>query len=55
MQVPLLDLKGQFASLKQEIMKEIEELSDSQMFILGPKVAKLEEEIAAYSQAAGAC
>ena len=26
MQVPLLDLKGQFASLKQEIMKEIEEL-----------------------------
>ena len=37
MQVPLLDLKGQFASLKQEIMKEIEELSDSQMFILGAR------------------
>ena len=55
MQVPILDLKGQFAALKQEIMKEIEELSDSQMFILGPKVAKFEEEIAAYCRAAGAC
>lgn len=55
MQVPLLDLKGQFASLKNEIMKEIEELSDSQMFILGPKVAGFEEEIAEYCHAAGAC
>ena len=55
MQVPLLDLKGQFAALKPEIMKEIEELCDSQMFILGPKVAALETEIAAYSRANGAC
>ena len=55
MQVPLLDLKEQFAAMKPEIMKEIEELCDSQMFILGPKVAKLETEIAEYSHAVGGC
>ena len=55
MQVPLLDLKEQFAAMKPEIMKEIEELCDSQMFILGPKVAKLESEIAEYSHAVGGC
>lgn len=55
MQVPLLDLKGQFAALKAEIMQEMEELCDSQMFILGPKVAAFESEVAAYSGAVGAC
>ena len=55
MQVPLLDLKGQFASMKSEIMKEIEALCDTQMFILGNKVSTLENEIAAYSGAVGAC
>ena len=54
MQVPLLDLKGQFAAMKPEIMKEMEELCDSQMFILGAKVANFESEVAAYSNAAGA-
>ena len=55
MQVPLLDLKGQFSALKPEIMKAMEELCDSQLFILGPKVAEFELEVAAYSGAAGAC
>ena len=55
MQIPLLDLKGQFASMKSEIMKEIESLCDTQMFILGSKVSALENEIAAYSGAVGAC
>ena len=55
MQVPLLDLKGQYAPLKDEIMKEIEEVCDSQMFILGPKVEKLEREIAQYCGCAYAC
>ena len=55
MQVPLLDLRGQFSALKPEIMKAMEELCDSQLFILGPKVAEFESEVAAYSGAAGAC
>lgn len=55
MQVPLLDLKGQFAPLKNEIMKEIEEVCDSQYFILGPKVEKFEKEVAKYCGCSFAC
>jgi dTDP-4-amino-4,6-dideoxygalactose transaminase len=48
MKVPLLDLKVQFSSMKDEIMKVIEELFDSQLFILGPKVEEFEKKIAEY-------
>ena len=46
MKVPLLDLQGQYNNLKDEIIKEMIEICDSQRFILGPKVEKLEKEIA---------
>lgn len=46
--VPLLDLKAQYAPMKKEIMAVIERVVDSQYFILGPDVAELEKEIAAY-------
>jgi dTDP-4-amino-4,6-dideoxygalactose transaminase len=49
MQVPLLDLKPQYASLKSEALAAIERVCASQHFILGPEVAKLERDIAAYS------
>lgn len=55
MQVPLLDLKPQFAELKDEIMKEIEEICDSQYFILGAKVEKFEKETAEYCGCKYAC
>jgi dTDP-4-amino-4,6-dideoxygalactose transaminase len=48
MQVPLLDLKAQYAKIKTEIMSAAEELFDSQYFILGGKVAALEKEVASY-------
>lgn len=48
MQVPLLDLKGQFAGLRDEILREMTEVCDSQMFILGKKVETLEKEINQY-------
>jgi dTDP-4-amino-4,6-dideoxygalactose transaminase len=48
-QVPLLDLKGQYAAIKSEIDEAVHRVIDSQYFILGPEVAALEEEIAAYS------
>ena len=48
MAVPLLDLKAQYATIKEEVLREISEISDSQYFILGPKVEKLETEVAAY-------
>lgn len=55
MQVPLLDLKGQYASMKEEILKEVGELCDNQHFILGAKVEKLEREIAEYCGTSHAC
>jgi dTDP-4-amino-4,6-dideoxygalactose transaminase len=48
--VPLLDLKAQYATLRQEIREAIDRVADSQHFILGPEVEALEKEIAAYSQ-----
>jgi dTDP-4-amino-4,6-dideoxygalactose transaminase len=54
MQVPLLDLKPQYRQIKAEVDAEIAEIVASQCFILGPKVAKLEREIAAYCGVADA-
>ena len=51
MQVPLLDLKAQFAKIRGDIEAAIDEVVESQEFILGPKVETLETEIAAYSGA----
>jgi len=48
--VPLLDLKAQFATIEGEIREAIDRVLESQYFILGPEVAALEEEVAAYSQ-----
>lgn len=48
MKVPLLDLKPQYNSLKKEIDEAIARVVESQYFINGPDVAKLEEEIAQY-------
>jgi len=50
MKVPLLDLKAQYASIKQEIRAAVDDVFDSQYFILGPKVKELEQEIARYSE-----
>ena len=50
MQVPLLDLKGQYAPLRAEIETAIREVCDEQRFVLGPRVADLEAKVAEYSQ-----
>ena len=52
MQVPLLDLKAQYATLRDEIEPEIAAVFEAQWFIGGPKVAACEEAIAAYSDCA---
>src|SRR4030042_6440839 len=49
MQVPLLDLKAQYAKIKNDVLKAIGEVLDSQICILGPKVEELEKKIAAIS------
>ncbi|MCI5166162.1 MAG: DegT/DnrJ/EryC1/StrS family aminotransferase [Candidatus Electrothrix sp. GM3_4] len=54
MKVPLLDLQPQAEFFRDQIIKEITEVIDSTRYILGPKVLKLEQEIAEYSGAVAA-
>ncbi|MBR9990232.1 MAG: DegT/DnrJ/EryC1/StrS family aminotransferase [Gemmatimonadetes bacterium] len=49
-QVPLLDLRAQYNSIRAEIDEAVARVIESQYFILGPEVSALEEEIADYSQ-----
>jgi dTDP-4-amino-4,6-dideoxygalactose transaminase len=49
MSVPLLDLKAQYAKIKDDILKAISEVLDSQVCIGGPKVAELEKQVAELS------
>jgi dTDP-4-amino-4,6-dideoxygalactose transaminase len=49
MKVPLLDLKAQYSTIREEIKTAIDEVLESQIFILGPKVEELEKSVAAYS------
>ena len=46
--VPLLDLKAQFAQIRAEVMPVIEQVCASQRFILGEHVLGLEAELARY-------
>jgi dTDP-4-amino-4,6-dideoxygalactose transaminase len=48
MKVPLLDLRGQYEAIREDVRKAIQEVLDSQQFILGPKVRALEEALASY-------
>ena len=48
MKVPLLDLKPQYAQIKDKVVPEVMAIMESQGFILGPKVEKLEKEMAEY-------
>ncbi|MCG3113972.1 MAG: DegT/DnrJ/EryC1/StrS family aminotransferase [Candidatus Manganitrophus sp. SB1] len=50
MRVPLLDLVAQYHTIRPDIQKAVQEVFESQQFILGPSVTKLEEEIAAHCQ-----
>ncbi len=49
MAVPLLDLKAQYAIIREEIRAAVGRVLESQQFILGPEVEAFECEIAAYS------
>jgi dTDP-4-amino-4,6-dideoxygalactose transaminase len=48
MKVALLDLKPQYAPLREEIRKVLDEVCESQHFILGPRVEAFEQHVAAY-------
>ncbi len=48
MKVPLLDLKPQYNSLKEELNEAILKVAESQYFILGPEVEKMEKNLCEY-------
>lgn len=48
--VPLLDLKAQYATIRDEVRTALDRVADSQHFILGPEVEGLEKEVAEYSE-----
>ena len=50
--VPLLDLKAQYAQIRAEVLPIIEAVCASQRFILGDHVTALEAEVAAYCASA---
>lgn len=49
--IPLLDLRAQYDSIREEILAALNVVLESQHFIMGPEVQAFETEIAAYCQA----
>jgi dTDP-4-amino-4,6-dideoxygalactose transaminase len=43
--VPLLDLEAQYAPLREEILRAVTRVCDSQRFIMGPEIDALESEL----------
>ena len=54
MNVPLLDLKAQYQSIKDEMMPVLTGVIESQLFIMGANVEALEQQIAGFCGAAHA-
>ncbi len=46
--IPMVDLKAEYAELREEIMREIADVLESGRYILGPKVAEFERLVAGY-------
>jgi dTDP-4-amino-4,6-dideoxygalactose transaminase len=46
--VPMLDLRGQYAQLREELLRALQEVADSTTYVLGPKVTEFEQAFAAY-------
>jgi dTDP-4-amino-4,6-dideoxygalactose transaminase len=48
MHVPFLDLKIQYQAIKEEVMRQVDEVFSNTSFILGPQVAQFEKSFAAF-------
>src|SRR5271156_1437010 len=46
--VPLLDLKAEYAGLRDEILPALDRVCQAAEFVLGPEVEEFEREFAAY-------
>jgi dTDP-4-amino-4,6-dideoxygalactose transaminase len=54
---PFLDLKAQFAAIREEIMRAITDVMEESQFIMGPQIKSFESQMAAYvgTRAAVSC
>ena len=52
MKVPFVDLKKNYLSVKEEVLKEVYEVLESTQYILGPKVERFEKAFALAHQSA---
>jgi dTDP-4-amino-4,6-dideoxygalactose transaminase len=52
--IPFVDLKAQYATIKDEIRQAIDDVLESQHFVLGPQVKAFEQEFAGYASSADA-
>jgi len=52
--IPLLDLRAQYRRIEAEVRQAIDEVLESQQFILGAAVEQFEKEVAAYFQCGAA-
>ena len=50
MKVPLIDLQAQYASISDAVRLAVDRVFETQQFVMGPEVAALEAEVAAYCQ-----
>jgi len=50
MNVPLIDLQAQYASIRDDVREAVDRVFATQHFVMGPEVAALEREIAAYCE-----
>src|SRR5215472_7921991 len=50
-QFPFLDLKAQYETIRREVLAAVETVMETQHFILGPEVDRLEQEIAGFTGA----
>ena len=48
MNVPPLDLRAQYETIRDEVREAIDRVCDSQHFILGPEVTALEQEVGSF-------
>lgn len=46
--IPLVDLRAQYEKIRAQVRQAVDEVIDSQLFVLGPAVRKFEEQMAAY-------
>ena len=52
--IPIVDLRAQYSNLGREIHDAIDDVLESQQFILGPAVGRLERQLSAYLRCNGA-